>query len=109
MSSVHETPDALRTHHGSHFSSLPFRLATAVALAPNNDTTVTGVKVNDELVFVGSIGITDEEATPQSLTQENLTDEFSISADDTIIQESDGTDVADSILLVVWNRTHPHG
>lgn len=105
--SVHDTPDAYRSFNGSHITALNLGMAIVTAVAPDADTTVTGIKPNDHLMFVGHIGID----TGALETEGNLTSQFNITEADTIVQPAGaGVDtVTGDLLLVVWSKTHPNG
>lgn len=67
------------------------------------DITVTGIESQDELVSVTHLS-----SATNVLSTEDLTDEFSVTADDTI-NNTGGTSTADGALLVVWNKKSPYG
>lgn len=68
--------------------------------------TVTGISENeDRLISVIAITFTLTEGAPNTVDSfqvDDLTDEFTISADDTI-DNTGGTDTTGNLLVVVWN------
>lgn len=74
----------------------PALVQTIVAGATAGDVAVTGIKTTDKLISVLDIAGTD------------LTDEFSITADDTI-NNVGGTSSATSQLLVSYWQASPYG
>lgn len=81
----------------SHFKGLPIKV-TVVDGGAAGDHTVTGIAVEDQLIAILHI-----EGSGTALTgAADLTDEFTISAADTINNDA-GTSSADGVLVVVYN------
>lgn len=86
----------------THFKGLPIG-AALVDGAAAGDVTVTGIEAQDKLLAVYSLA-----SAADVLSTADLTDEFSISADDTI-NNTGGTSSANGALIVVWQKVHPNG
>lgn len=77
-----------------------------VAGAAAGDVTVTGITIRDKLKAV--VGFTLSEGAPNTINVLDLTDEFSISAADTINNDG-GTSSANGILFVTYIAADPLG
>ena len=86
----------------THFTGVPIG-AALVDGAAAGDVTVSGVEAQDKLLAVYSLT-----SSTDVLSTADLTDEFSVSADDTI-DNTDGTSSANGALLVIWQKVHPNG
>lgn len=91
----------------THFKGVPIRSAVVDGGAAG-DITVTGIEAQDEILSVYHISVTTNFTDTISLGSEDLTSEFSVSADDTI-NNTGGTSSASGLLLVVWKKVHPNG
>lgn len=71
-----------------------------VAGAAAGDVTVTGINLGDVLLGVHAVALT--EGTPNTFSgYDEVTSEFSVTADDTI-NNTGGTSTANKLVLVVW-------
>lgn len=85
------------THIGS-----PLNVALVDGAVAGN-VTVAGIEAQDVLVSVTSLA-----SATDVLSTDDLTSEFSITADDTI-NNAAGTSSANGALLVVWLKKSPYG
>lgn len=83
----------------SHFRGLPIKMAV-VAGGAAGAIAVTGIEVEDQLLAVVGFGLT--EGTPNTIDPVNLTDEFTVSADDEI-DNTGGTATTGDVLFVLYN------
>lgn len=88
-------------HNVTHFKGLPLGMALVDGAAAG-DVTVSGITTKDTLLGVFSLA-----SATDVLSTDDLTDEFSISADDTV-NNTGGTSSANGALLVVWQKGHPN-
>lgn len=85
----------------TRIGAAPYLKSRIIAGGAAGDLTVTGIKTYDLLQFVGGI------KTDGSAVKEDLTSEFSITADDTI-NNVGGTDTTGFNLLVQWWQQPPN-
>lgn len=93
--------DNALSHHGTHISDANIKTAYVQGDAAG-DLTVPGITTKDTLISVWSLDV--GATTPDA---EDLTDEFSITDDDTI-NNSDGTSTDGNIVAVHYQKGHPN-
>lgn len=82
---------------------LPALKYFVIAEGAAGDHTVTGIRPEDKLVAVIGVTLVLSEGAPNTIafTAQNLTSEFTISADNTI-NNTGGTDLTDGFALVIY-------
>lgn len=85
---------------------VPTLVQFIVAGGSAGDFTITGIKTIDKLLSVNGFTLT--EGSPNTLAPLNLTDEFSITAADTI-NNTGGTDSSAGVLIVTYVSADANG